>query len=81
MSTDMNSIQKLGVPILFFSNNCCTWFIKIVDGEGIGFYYSREIISQIYMNIIQVLRWICRKKMMEKCNNENGIYRENFDIL
>ena len=22
----------------FFHNNCCTWLIKIVKGEGIGFF-------------------------------------------
>ena len=37
-STDeLSSVQKLGVPV-FLYNNSCTWFIKIIEGEGIGFY-------------------------------------------
>ena len=34
----MNCIQILGVPVLFFYKNYCTWFITIIEGEGIGFY-------------------------------------------
>ena len=26
-STEMSSVQKLGVPV-FFNNNCCTWLIN-----------------------------------------------------
>ena len=33
----MSNVQRLGVPV-FFHNNCCPWFIKIIEGEGIGFY-------------------------------------------
>ena len=32
----MSSVQKRAV--LFFYNHCCTWFIKIIEKEGIDFY-------------------------------------------
>ena len=30
----MSSVQKLGVLILFFYNNFCTWFMKIIEVTG-----------------------------------------------
>ena len=39
----MSSVQKLGVPVLFFYNTCCIWFIKIVKREGIYLYINGKL--------------------------------------
>ena len=36
----MISVQNLACQLFFSYNNCWAWFIKIVEGEGIGFYFQ-----------------------------------------
>ena len=46
----MKTVQKLGLPVLFFYNNCCTGLIKIIEGKVIKFGITKNGELVIFLN-------------------------------